>query len=71
MFLNLLDLDKKCSILDLVFTNDENIISNLSYLPGLGKSVHVLLNFGFNCYIDTCSTNFKKVQFFQRKLCSY
>ena len=63
MFLNLLDLDKKCSILDLVFTNDENIISNLSYLPGLGKSVHVLLNFGFNCY--TCSTNFKKYNFFK------
>ena len=35
------------------------MISNLSYLPGLGKSDHVLLNFSFNCYIDNCSTNFK------------
>ena len=41
------------------------MISNLSYLPGLGKSEHVLLNFSFNCYIDTWSTNFKKYNFFK------
>ena len=35
------------------------------YLPGLGKSDHVLLNFSFNCYTDTCPTNFKKYNFFK------
>ena len=51
------------SILDLFLTNEENMISNLSYLPGLGKSDHVFLNLSFNCYIDTCSTNFKRSTF--------
>ena len=32
-------------------------------MPGQGKSVHVLLNFSFDCYIGTCSTNFKKYIF--------
>ena len=34
-------------------------------MPGLGKSDHVLLNFSFNCYTDTCPTNFKKYNFFK------
>ena len=32
-------------ILDLVFTNEEAMINNISYLPGLGSSDHVCLNF--------------------------
>ena len=31
------------SILDLILTNIENMISNLEYLPGLGKSDHIVL----------------------------
>ena len=32
------------STLDLIFTNEENMLSNLQYLPGLGKSYHCILS---------------------------
>ncbi|MES9884124.1 MAG: reverse transcriptase family protein, partial [Sedimenticola sp.] len=38
------------NILDLIFTNEESMVSNLEYLPGLGKSDHRLLTFDYNCY---------------------
>ena len=41
------------SVLDLVFTNEEGMISNLNYDPGLGASDHCLLSFDFNCYVQT------------------
>jgi len=31
------------SLLDLVITNEEGMISDLSYLPPLGKSAHLFL----------------------------
>ena len=37
-------------ILDLIFTNEENMISDLEYLSPLGKSDHCVLQFQFNCY---------------------
>ena len=38
------------SVLDLVFTNEENMIDNISYPPGLGKSDHLVLYFDYHCY---------------------
>ena len=38
--------------LDLVLTNEEGMLSNLQYLPGLGKSDHVVLRFQLACYTD-------------------
>ena len=37
-------------VLDLVFTNEENMVSELEYLSPLGKSDHCVLQFQFNCY---------------------
>ena len=39
------------SILDLILTNEENMVSKLQYKPGLGKSDHLVLEFTYNCYI--------------------
>lgn len=36
--------------LDLVFSNEEGMVSNVSYHPGLGKSDHVVIKFRLNCY---------------------
>ena len=38
------------SLLDLVFTNEENMVKNLQTRPGLGRSDHVLLEFQLQCY---------------------
>jgi len=37
-------------VLDLVFTNEENMVSEKEYLSSLGKSDHCVLQFQFNCY---------------------
>ena len=36
------------SILGIVFTNEEDMVTNLLYLPPLGNSDHVCLRFDFN-----------------------
>ena len=36
--------------LDLVFTNEEGMIKNLQYLPGIGKSDHISLQFSLMCH---------------------
>ena len=59
--------DNVPSILDLIFTNEENMVLNLSMLPGLGKRDHVILNFNFNCYTNVQSATFKKYNFFKGK----
>ena len=38
------------SLLDLVFTNEAGMISDIQYLPGLGLSDHVCLKFELICY---------------------
>ena len=40
----------KPSLLDLILTNEEGMITSLTYCPGLGKSDHVLLKCGLACY---------------------
>ena len=39
------------SILDLILTNEENMIDNMKYLPPLGKSDHVTIQFSLITYI--------------------
>ena len=51
------------SILDLVFTNEENMLNNISYLPSLGKSDHLSLSFKFICYTQQQETAFKKLNY--------
>ena len=38
------------NILDLIFTNEEENVSNIDYLPGLGLSDHLCLQFNLICY---------------------
>jgi len=38
------------SLLDLVFTNEEGMISDIKHLPGLGLSDHICLQFALTCY---------------------
>ena len=57
------------SVLDLVFSNEENMVKNLTYSAGLGASDHVILEFDFSCYslqrkqpgnrLDLSRANFK------------
>ena len=53
------------SILGLILTNEEGIISSLSHLSPLGKSYHSILTFNFHCYIqhrrhDRMQCNYRK-----------
>ena len=40
------------SILDLILTNEENMVEKIDYQPSLGKSDHVVLSFTLNCFIE-------------------
>ena len=37
-------------ILDLIFSNEKDFVEDIQYLPGLGLSDHVCLEFSFECY---------------------
>ena len=55
-------------ILDLVITNEENMVKNLNLEAGLGLSDHVIIRFDLCCYAvkqrsDTVKLNFKKANF--------
>ena len=52
------------SMLDLLLTNEEGMITGLEYLPGLGKSDHIVLRFCLNC-LNCYST---QTDMHQRKL---
>ena len=53
------------SILDLILTNEENMVGKLQYKPGLGKSDHLVLEFTYNCYIRSNESPPKKLNFFK------
>ena len=38
------------SVLDLIMSNEEDMVVNLEYLSPLGASDHKVLTFQFNCY---------------------
>ena len=57
--------DQEPSTLDLIFTNEEHMINNISYLPGLGKSDHLVLIFKFFCYTEQQISSFTKLNYFK------
>ena len=49
--------DQRPHILDLVFSNEENMVVNMCYESPLGKSDHACLIFDFLCYVEkNCSS---------------
>ena len=44
--------DTTPSLLDLVFTNERDMVANLSHLPPLGNSDHVCIQFDVLCYSE-------------------
>ncbi|MCG8047037.1 MAG: reverse transcriptase domain-containing protein [Candidatus Thiodiazotropha endolucinida] len=55
------------SVLDLVFTNEEEMINDINYLSSLGKSDHLILTFDFKCYtrLDYSSAQKSMLNFFK------
>jgi len=51
------------SVPDLVFTNEEGMISNFEVLAPLCRSDHGMLSFLLNCYTDFEATDVKKKQY--------
>ena len=49
-------IDQEPHILDLVFTNEDGMVSDLNYLSPLGKSDHSVIVFKFNCYTQQDNT---------------
>ena len=49
---------QKLSLIDLIFTNIERMVSDIEYSSLLGKSDHCVLKFSFNCYCNP-GQNFK------------
>ena len=47
---------QKPSSIDLIFTNEEKMVTGLEYLSPLGKSDHCVLKFDFSCYSNPTST---------------
>ncbi|MEW8544372.1 MAG: reverse transcriptase domain-containing protein, partial [Candidatus Thiodiazotropha sp.] len=54
------------STLDLIFTNEENMVNTLNYYPGLGKSDHLVLVYNYICFTENeqdCTD--KKLNYFK------
>ena len=52
------------SLIDLVFTNEENMVSSMKYLSPLGSSDHSVLTFNFHCYLESsCPANNSKFSY--------
>ena len=51
------------SLLDLIFTNESEMIEEIFYQPGLGKSDHQILHFKFLCTAEHKSTNLEKLNY--------
>ena len=41
---------ERSEILDLIFTNEESMVANMHYLPGIGMSDHLCISFDLRCY---------------------
>ena len=44
--------DQWSNILDVILTNEEGMLSNITQTASLGKSHHVCVHFNLNCYTD-------------------
>ena len=53
------------NLLDLIFTNEKNMINNIEYQSPLGKSDHSVLTFKFNCY--TILKNYVRTKLYYNK----
>ena len=54
------------SVLDLILTNEEEMVTDIKHLPGLGKRDHLVIDFSFICHTlqeNKCST--EKLNFFK------
>ena len=51
------------NVLDLLLTNEEGMLTELQYLPGLGKSDHVVLSFQLACYTSPSESNTARLHF--------
>ena len=58
-----LRIDNEPSLLDLIFTNEENMVENLEHTSPLGKSDHVVISFGYNCYSPPSDSSQEKFQY--------
>ena len=56
---------QQANILDLVLTNEEHMIDNITILPGLGKSDHCIITFDYLCYIQSNLTDSQKLNYFK------
>ena len=50
-------------ILDLILTNEEEMVDNIAYLHGLGKSGHICIVFDMACYTEKQYKSFKTFNF--------
>jgi len=55
--------DQTPNVLDLIFTNEENMVTDLKVLAPLGKSDHGVLSFTLHCYIETDITEVSRRQY--------
>ena len=53
------------SMLDLIFTNEEDMVQDVHYLSPLGHSDHCVIQFTFRCYFDPCTNVIRKYNFFK------
>ena len=53
------------SLLDLVLSNEEGMVYNLAYHPGLGDSDHIILTFDLVCYNDQANKPRSQPDFFK------
>ena len=51
------------SLLDSIFTNDENMVDNIHCCSALGKSGHVVISFQLYCYISANTSISKKLNY--------
>ena len=51
------------NVLDLVLTNEEGVLNQLQYCPGLGKSDHVVLTFELACYTTQSVGELRRLNF--------
>lgn len=58
-------LGETSNILDLVFSNEEGMVRNMEYLPGLGKSDHVTLRFTLKCSSVSTEQGKPKLNFYR------
>lgn len=55
--------DQRPSVLDLVITVEENVVSDLQYLAPLGNSDHCTLIFDYQCKVETVTTKTQKFKY--------